>query len=70
MSMPAQGGTPEVLAHFSGFEGLIGKGEVLLADGDSVYVSGYEDEEHPEARDLRDLGALRDRRSSASTTAS
>jgi hypothetical protein len=44
MTMPAQGGAPEVLAHFSGLMG-IGKGEVLVTDGETVYLSGYEDED-------------------------
>jgi hypothetical protein len=45
MSIPVQGGTPDLLAHFSAMEGSLGKGDVLLADGDTVYVSGYQDED-------------------------
>ncbi|MGH7436711.1 MAG: hypothetical protein ACRENE_13640 [Polyangiaceae bacterium] len=53
MSMPAQGGTPELLAHFSAMEGSLGKGEVLVADGDAVYVSGYQDEDIQKAGTFR-----------------
>jgi hypothetical protein len=45
MTMPAQGGNPEVLARFSGLEGGLGKGEVLFTDAETVYLAGYQDED-------------------------
>jgi hypothetical protein len=49
MSMPAGGGNPETLAHFSNMAGNIGTGEVVLTDGDTVYVSGFENEDFMKA---------------------
>jgi hypothetical protein len=45
MSMPAQGGNPELLAHISTLGGSMGTGEVLFTDGDTVYLTGYQDED-------------------------
>jgi hypothetical protein len=45
MSMPVGGGTPETLAHFGNMAGNMGTGEVLFTDGNTVYLSGFEDED-------------------------
>ncbi len=45
MSLPVAGGKPERLGRIGGLLGSLGPDEVLLTDGDTVYVSGYEDED-------------------------
>jgi hypothetical protein len=44
-SMPVQGGSVDVLSHVSSMEGNIGTGDVLFTDGDTVYVTGFQDED-------------------------
>jgi hypothetical protein len=45
MSMAAQGGKPEELAHFSSMTGSISTGDVLFSDGDTLYLTGFENED-------------------------
>jgi hypothetical protein len=45
MSIPVVGGKADNLARISNLAGILAGNEVLLADGDKVYISGYADED-------------------------